>query len=86
MSPEEKIRRGLEAKRLMAEPLLVEAFELLEDGINDAFGGTGLGADALLRLHLMKGLAKKLPVVLQGIISDGELSAANLVVVKGRAA
>jgi hypothetical protein len=33
MNEKEQIRRGDDAKRLMAEPLLQEAFELIEQGL-----------------------------------------------------
>ena len=33
MSEKEQIRRGDEAKRLLAEPLLLEAFDLIEQGL-----------------------------------------------------
>lgn len=58
----------------MAEPLLVEAFQRLEDGINADFGRPGMTADDLLRLYLGKGLLPKLKQALQNIISSGEVA------------
>ena len=44
MSEKEQIRRGDEAKRLMAEPLLVEAFALIEQGLMARMRTVDVGA------------------------------------------
>lgn len=37
MSPEEEVQRGLDAERLLREPLLVEAFDLLQEEYTKAW-------------------------------------------------
>lgn len=43
MTQDEEVRRGMEAQRVMAEPLLVEAFSRLESGVLDQLRRVGLG-------------------------------------------
>lgn len=43
MTQDEEIRRGHEAERLMNEPLLVEAFELVEAGLVDGMKRVAIG-------------------------------------------
>ena len=58
MNEKEQIRRGDEAKRLMAEPLLQEAFDLIEQGILSRMRTVDVGAveaqrDLIVTLQLL---------------------------------
>lgn len=58
MTTDEEIRRGHEAERVMREPLLTEAFEVIEAGIVEAMKRCKLGDEktqhelvVMLQLH-----------------------------------
>jgi hypothetical protein len=58
MNEKEQIRRGDDAKRLMAEPLLVEAFDLIEQGLMARMRTVDVGAtdaqrDLIVTLQLL---------------------------------
>ena len=58
MSEKEQIRRGDEAKRLMAEPLLQDAFSLIEQGLLARMRTVDVGAsethrDLIVTLQLL---------------------------------
>lgn len=58
MTEDEEIRRGNEAERLMNEPLLTEAFDMIEAGLVDnmkrvAIGDTKTQHELVLMLQLL---------------------------------
>lgn len=58
MNEKEQIRRGDDAKRLMAEPLLQEAFDLIEQGLMARMRTVDVGAsdaqrDLIVTLQLL---------------------------------
>lgn len=76
-------RRGMEAQRLLAEPLLAEAFEIIEANYRDGWLATKDGQTAEReRIWLALTLLTKVRAHLEGIVQGGRVAAHELDLVK----
>ena len=72
-------RRGAEAKRLLEEPMLAEAFASLDAQYREAWAATGDAQEREReRLWLMVKLLARVQRHLEAIVSDGALASAEL--------
>lgn len=75
MTPEEEVQRGLEAERLLREPLLVEAFEKLEQEYIRAWRSSpARDAEGREKLFLMQGCLTKVRDHLRIAMENGKLT------------
>lgn len=75
MSPEEEVSRGLEAERLLREPLLVEAFEKLQEEYTRAWQTSPVrDADAREKLYLTLLMLNRLKDDLRIVMESGQLA------------
>jgi len=75
MTLTEDSRRGAEARRLMAEPLLAQAFAAVEDGLKAAWLATQDGeTDERERLWLSLRLLRRLRAELEAAAAGGRLA------------
>jgi len=79
MDIETSINRGKEAQRVLAEPVLVEAFRALETAYTEewkqsAFADTGKRESAFLMLTALGDLQRQI----QAFVTDGQISQGKL--------
>lgn len=83
MTRDQESRRGEQAKRLLDDPLLQEAFATVETGLRDAWSATSDEAAAererlWLMLKLLGRVRAHVTAVLEtGRLADGQLSASR---------
>ncbi len=79
MAPEEQARRGDEAQRLLENPLLVEAFEVIErQCIEEIKKCPVRDAEGLAKLHLMLLLNQRLRAQIEAVVATGKIARASL--------
>lgn len=79
MAPEEQARRGDEAQRLLENPLLVEAFDVIErQCIEEIKKCPVRDAEGLAKLHLMLLLNQRLRAQIEAVVSTGKIARASL--------
>lgn len=75
MELNEEIRRGAEAERLLENPLLIECFEKIQDGIIQAMNGSALGdSETHHRLVIAMQLKNQLERQLKDIATTGKMA------------
>ena len=75
MTKDEELRRAHAARRIMEEPLIVEAFEKLERGVIDTLKTTSnLEKEDLERLWITLRLIGKFREMFFGIIESGRMA------------
>lgn len=68
------IRDGQEAERLLNDPLLLHAFELIEKDIQDQWlNSPARDVDGREKLHLMTKLLHRLKGQLQSVVENGQI-------------
>lgn len=79
MTVDELIMRGEEAKRLLENPLLIEAFEVIENEVNELWK-TSPSADAEGRekLYLSLRLLGRLKAQIQSVVETGKVEQATV--------
>lgn len=79
MTLEDEVRRGERARRLLEDPLLVEAFDAVEAGIRSAWAGTGEAEEREReRLWLMLRLLGRVRGHIVGAMETGRLAERQL--------
>lgn len=78
MTPEERVRRGERARQILEEPLLQEAFFIMERDVIEMFHNCP-ERDAEGMLHLQQHLrnVRKLKNILLGVIESGKFEIAR---------
>jgi len=79
MTPEQRVIRGNKARQLLEEPLMQEAFSLMERDIIEMFYACperDTAGMVSLQQHLRN--VRKLQAILQGVMESGKLDAANI--------
>lgn len=80
MTPEEEVQRGLDAERLLREPLLVEAFEKLEKEYTRAWQTSpARDAEGREKLFLTLKCLQKSRAHLTSVLETGVMAKATLV-------
>lgn len=75
MTPEEEVQRGLDAERLLREPLLVEAFEILETEYTRAWQTSPVrDVDGREKLFLTQLMLTRVKDHLRIAMQDGQLA------------
>ena len=75
MTKDEELRRAHAARRIMEEPLIVEAFEKLERGVIDTLKTTSnLEKEDLERLWITLRLIGKFRDIFTGIMESGRMA------------
>lgn len=83
MSLELEQRRGAQARRLLEEPLLVEAFATVETGLRQQWEASDDGEAGLReRLWLMLKLLRRVRALLIEVMETGHLAEAQLAAVE----
>ena len=83
MSLELEQRRGAQARRLLEEPLLVEAFAAVEDSLRRQWEASDDGEAGLReRLWLMLKLLRRVRALLIEVMETGHLAEAQLAAVE----
>jgi hypothetical protein len=84
MSLDREQRRGEQARRLLEEPLLVEAFATVEQGLRRQWEASGPGEEAAReRLWLMLKLLGRVQGLLTETLETGRLAEAQLAAAEG---
>ena len=79
MTPAEILSRAEAAKRILADPLIVEALQILEDEVIEAFHACPVrDAEGMRILQSELRRCRKFKLILQGIIENGKLAANDL--------
>lgn len=79
MTNEEHARRGDEAQRLLENPLLIEAFDVIErQCIEEIKKCPVRDAEGLAKLHLMLLLNQRLRVQIESVVNTGKIAKASL--------
>lgn len=74
MTPEEEVQRGLEAERILKEPLLIEAFERLEQEYVKAWQTSpARDADAREKLYQMQNCLHRVKDHLRVLMESGRI-------------
>lgn len=82
MTQDERARRGQQAARLLSDPLLKEAFDVIDAEIVREWRAAPVrDADGRERLFLMAKLLEKLRSHFDSVISDGKLAEAEIAAV-----
>jgi hypothetical protein len=85
MNLERDSARGEQARRLLSDPLLIEAFEAVEGNLRAAWIATGEGQDREReRLWLMVKLLGRLKAHLTGVLETGKLADRQLAALEER--
>lgn len=72
MTPEEEVQRGIEAERILREPLLIEAFEKLEQEYTRAWQTSpARDAEGREKLYLMQNTLSKVRDHLRVLMETG---------------
>jgi hypothetical protein len=74
MSPEETIKRAERARQLLEDPLMVEAFSIIEKDITEMWVNCperDIEGQRLLQMHIRN--ARKLKGILMGVMESGKL-------------
>ena len=75
----QQANRGAEAERLLAEPLLIEAFEVIERDIIEEIKKCPIrDVEGLRSLHLMLGLHQRLRRQIESVATTGKLARETL--------
>lgn len=73
------IRDGQEAERLLAHPLLVEAFDLIEkDIVEQWMNSPARDEEGRQKLWLMQGLLRRLKAQITSVVNEGKVVEATL--------
>lgn len=73
------IRDGQEAARLLEHPLLVQAFELIEQDITEQWKNSPVrDVDGREKLHLMERLLQRIKAQLRSVVENGQVVEATL--------
>lgn len=79
MTPDELIVRAEQAKRLLADPMVQEAFKRLETDVFEAWARTGIrDKEGQHELLLMVQTARKFRGIFEQIVMTGEIEADRL--------
>ena len=79
MSPEQEVQRGQDAKRLLEEPLLQEAFEVIEQEIMEKWKtAPARDVDGREKLWMMLHLLGRVRSHLESVMASGHLAEATL--------
>lgn len=79
MSPEQEAQRGQDAKRLLEEPLLKEAFETIEQELIEQWKqAPARDVEGREKLWLMLHLLNKVHGHLESVMASGQLAQATL--------
>jgi hypothetical protein len=74
MSPEETIKRAERARQLLEDPLMTEAFSIIEKDITEMWVNCperDIEGQRLLQMHIRN--ARKLKGILMGVMESGKL-------------
>jgi hypothetical protein len=87
MTLAEEIQRGIDAQRLIEEPLLIEAFEKIEQEVFEAWRTSPVrDQEAREKLYLTQAMLTKLKLHLQSVMETGMLAATTAQQQSNRAA
>lgn len=79
MSPEEELQRGHEAERLLAHPLIKEAFETIEKEVIERWQNSpAADANGREKLWLTLKLLTRVRTHLESVMASGKLAEATL--------
>lgn len=79
MSPEQEVRRGEDARLLLAHPLLLEAFATIEQELTDTWKASpARDVDAREKLWLSLKLLHRVQTQLQSVVETGQVAKATL--------
>lgn len=79
MTPEQENQRGQQAERLLADPLLVEAFETIEQEITQQWiTSPARDADGREKLWMMQQMLYRVKGHLDSVVESGKLARATL--------
>lgn len=79
MELEEQAQRGMEAERLLSHPLLVEAFDLIEQDIRDKWTNSpARDVDGREALWTQLRLLQRVRAELQSVVETGKVAQATL--------
>lgn len=79
MSPEEQVLRGEEARQLLEHPLLVEAFQTIEQEVTQAWQNSpARDVEGRENLWLQRKLLQKLRGQLEEVMETGKVAKASL--------
>lgn len=79
MTDADKLARAEAAKRILADPLVIEAFQILETEVIEAFHTCPVrDAEGMRILQSELRRVRKFKLILQGIIENGKLAANDL--------
>lgn len=85
MSLERELRRGEHARRLLEDPLLVEAFDAVETGLRSAWAATGEAEEREReRLWLMLRLLARVRGYITSVMETGKLADRQLATIEQR--
>lgn len=75
MTPEEEVQRGLDAERLLREPLIVEAFEILDEEYTRAWKTSPVrDAEGREKLYLTQLMLERFRAHLRIAMENGQLT------------
>jgi len=79
MTPEEELQRGENARRILDDPLFIEAIATIRDEINARWQSSPVrDVDGRERLYLSRKLLDKIEGHLQSVMASGRLAQATL--------
>lgn len=84
MTPEEERARANNAKRLLDDPLMIEAWTTVERALQDKFKSGGLTDEDLKRLWLSMQMLNKVKGWLAAVVETGKMAEVTLALDKER--
>jgi ribosomal protein L17 len=74
MSPQEELRRGEDARRILEEPLLKEAFKVIEERIINSIAVVEIDKERAEYLRTILVASRKVRQYLEQVVTSGKLA------------